>query len=443
MSDNTKPGSDNQISPASVNSKPALTNHSSQTAKSSTASSGQPLSRAAQLGIHFGFFVFFMVLLSAFGSFVNDMYQPSLPSMRRYFDCSVPMVQLGLTMGMIGLAVGQLILGPVSDKYGRKPIFFFGGGVFIVGAAVSIFSPTIHFFLICRFFQGVGASAGYFLARTIPADVYSGRQLAKTMAVIGAINGFAPACAPVFGGLLSDHFGWKSVFVALILFCILLICIAPHLKETLNPALRSRGDIWRSFANYGSLLRNRPFMIHCIFKGASLGLLFAYISSAPFIMQDRFGLSQTMFGIVMGANSLCAMAGSLLVLKFKPLKLGSLAGAILLAVAVGAECVSLFVLKDFWSYELLMLPIIFALGMIFTVSNTQAMDEGAAHAGDASAILGVTGYVFGAVAAPLVGMGDIMNSTAYVYLGLTAISLIFAIISYRLPVDASMKATDN
>lgn len=160
-------------------------------------------------GINFTFLVLYLAGLSAFGSFVNDMFTPALPEMSRYFHCAVPVVQLGLTMGMIGLGIGQLVLGPVSFKYGRKPVLVFSVVLFIVAAVASIFSPTIHVFLLCRLFQGIGGSGGYFLARTIPADVYGGRQLAKCMAVMGAINGFAPACAPVVGGLVAEHLGWS------------------------------------------------------------------------------------------------------------------------------------------------------------------------------------------------------------------------------------------
>lgn len=164
------------------------------------------------VAVSFTFLVLYLAGLSAFGSFVNDMYTPSLPSMCRYFHCSVPVVQLGLTMGMLGLGIGQIVLGPVSYRYGRKPVLVASILFFIAAATVSIFSPTIHFFLVCRFFQGIGASGGYFLARTIPADVYGGRRLAKAMAVMGAINGFAPASAPVIGGFISERFDWKGIF---------------------------------------------------------------------------------------------------------------------------------------------------------------------------------------------------------------------------------------
>lgn len=190
---------------------------------------------------YYWFIVTYIVLLSAFGSFVNNMYSPALPAMCRYFGCNIPTVQTGLTTGMVGLAIGQLILGPLSDRYGRRPMLLASLIVFIIGALVSIFSPTIHFFIVCRFFQGLGASGGYFLARTIPADVYTDRGLAKLMALTGAINGIAPASAPVVGGVAADAFGWKGVFVILTLFALFIMGMAPFLKESLSTDRRTIG----------------------------------------------------------------------------------------------------------------------------------------------------------------------------------------------------------
>lgn len=392
-------------------------------------------SSVTALAVNFTFLVIYLAGLSAFGSFVNDMYLPSLPSMTKDFGCSIPMVQLGLTMGMAGLAVGQLILGPTSDRYGRKIVLAGSLVLFFIAAVVSIFSPTIHFFLVSRFFQGLGASGGYFLARSIPTDIYAGRQLAKTMAVIGAINGFAPACAPVIGGLISDSFSWKGVFVFLAAFAVLLLCFAPKLKETLPKSRRASGGLWHAFGNYGVLLRNRPFMTHVMLKGTALGILFAYIASAPFIIQTHYGYSQVHFGLFMGFNALFVAAGSMVALKFKVLKKGAFIGAVVLAVAIVAECVALWFLHDFWSYELLLLPMMFGLGMIFTVSNTLSMNEGKADAGGASAILGIVGYVFGAILSPLVGMGDIFHSTAIVFIVMGCLVMWFAFRSRKLPAD--------
>lgn len=381
------------------------------------------------------FLIAFLVGLSAFGSFVNDMYVPTLPEMTRYFHCTVSTVQLGLTMGMIGLALGQIILGPMSDKYGRKPVLIGAMSVFIVGAGVSVFSPTIHFFLWCRLVQGFGASAGYFLARTVPADIYAGRPLAKMMALVGAINGFTPASAPVIGGALANSTGWKGIFVVLAALALLLLLVSFFFKESLPASRRSRASLASTFKEYIPLLKNHRFMTHSMLKGSALGLLFAYVSSAPFIMQTIYGFSELKFGIFMGVNALFIAAGSMVALKFKVLKKAAWVGGWVLLLATAVEVFVLFALHDFWAYEIALLPMLFSMGMIFTVGNTLAMNEGRENAGAASAVLGLTGYVFGAIVAPLVGIGDICHSTGIVFTVMAILTLIFSYGSRLIPPD--------
>lgn len=392
--------------------------------------------KAAAPGRSFAFLIIYLVGLSAFGSFVNDMYLPSLPSMMKFFHTTVSMVQMGLTTGMIGLAVGELFMGPISDKYGRKPMLVTSLVAFCIASVVSIFSPNIHFFLVCRFFQGLGASGGYFLARSIPADIYSGRLLAKTMAIIGAINGIAPASAPVFGGIISDHFTWKGVFWVLTAFGLLLLCFSPKFKESLTADKRQQGTLAQSFANYKLLLKNKAFMIHIFLKGSALGLMFAYVSAGPFIFETHFGYSQTVFGLFMGGNALFVAAGSMVALKFNPLKNAAFVGALGLLVFSLLEGGALWFLpKDFWVFEILLLPILFCSGMIFTVGNTLAMNEGRNTAGDASALLGIVGYIFGATVAPLMGQGNVLHATAIAFVVMPVIVLVMAIFSRRLASD--------
>lgn len=366
-------------------------------------------------GRNYVFLITYLVTLSAFGSFVNDMYIPTLPEMTRFFGCSASTVQLGLTFGMIGLGMGQILMGPLSDRYGRKPILFVSMAIFIAGAVASVFSPVINVFLGWRLVQGIGAAGGYFLARTVPADIYGGRALAKTMAVIGAINGFAPASAPVLGGLAAKYLGWKGIFWILAGFAALLIIMGLFFKESLPRERRATGIWYSAFTEYGPLLRNSRFMTHVLLKGTGLGLLFAYISSAPFIMQDIYGYSELAFGCFMGANALFIAAGSMVSLRFSVLKDAAWVGSWILMLSTAVVIVSLLFIHDFWAYEISLLPMLFALGMIFTVGNTLAMNEGRGDAGTASAILGVVGYIFGAVVAPLVGLGDICRSSAIVF----------------------------
>lgn len=373
---------------------------------------------------YYAFLVFYLVLLSALGSFVNDMYTPALPAMCRFFGCSVPLAQMGLTTGMIGLGVGQMLLGPISDRYGRKPVLVGSVIVFIIAAIASLFSPSIHIFNTCRFFQGIGASGGYFLARTIPADLYRGRLLAKLMALIGAINGIAPASAPVIGGVTADAFGWKGIFIVLAIFAAAILAIAPALREPLPVSRRTTGAWWKSLPGYIILIKNRAFMIQVCFKGTALGLLFAYISTAPFILQTHYGLSQTVFGLVIGFNALFVAAGSMLALKFNPLKKAATCGSFIMLAGVILQAIALYCIHSIWIFEAFMVIILFGLGLIFSTTNTLAMNEGRDRAGEASSLLGTAGYVVGSIASPLVGIGNILHSTAIVFIVLTALVMI-------------------
>lgn len=386
-------------------------------------------------GGYYAFIITYLVLLSAFGSFVNDMYIPTLPDMVKAFHCSVPTVQLGLTFGMIGLGVGEMILGPFSDRWGRKPILIAALIIFAIGAFCSVWSKSIHEFIWWRLVQGLGASGGYFLARTIPADMYRGRDLAKVMALVGAINGFAPASAPVIGGFVGKAVGWQGIFWILFGFSLLLLLLTPAFKESLPEKSRVQGHFGIAFKNYIYLCRNKNFVIHTLLKGTALGMLFAYISSAPFIIQTHYGFTQLQFGLFMGFNALFAAGGAMIALKFKPLKNGAVfAGRVLFLITIG-QFICLYTVHSVWVYEAWNICMIFCMGMLFTIANTLAMNEGRNYAGDASAMVGFVGYVFGAITSPLVGIGDILHSTAITLLVMAAITLVFTRMTKVLPPD--------
>ena len=384
-------------------------------------------------GGYYWFIIIYLVLLSAFGSFVNDMYIPTLPVMCRSFHCSVSTCQLGLTFGMIGLGVGQMLFGPFSDRWGRKPILYIAMVIFAIGAFCCVWSKSIWEFIWWRLVQGLGASGGYFLARTIPADLYTGKALAKVMALVGAINGFAPASAPVLGGFVSHKIGWQGIFWILFGFSILLLILAPALKESLPKKRRVQGHFGIAFMNYGFLVKNKKFMIHSTLKGAALGLIFAYVSAAPFIIQNHYHYTQLQFGLFMGFNAIFIALGATTALTFKPLKKAAVVGGWSILVLTIGQGLCLYFVDSVWVYEAWNICMIFCIGMIFTVSNTLAMNEGRLFAGDASALLGFIGYVFGGIASPLVGLGDVLHSTAITQVVYAVIIVIFTYMTQVLP----------
>ena len=157
-----------------------------------------------------GFILVFLGMLSAFGPFVMDMYLPTLPAMSDFFQTTSSRVQLGLTTSMVGLATGQLIFGPLSDKYGRRSPLLIAMALFLISTVGCIFSQNISQFVALRFVQGIAGAGGVVISRSIAADKYSAHELAGMLATIGAINGIATVVAPIGGGVLADFGGWHG-----------------------------------------------------------------------------------------------------------------------------------------------------------------------------------------------------------------------------------------
>lgn len=386
-------------------------------------------------GRYYIFVITYLVLLSAFGSFVNDTYIPTMPEMVKAFKCSISRCELGLTFGMIGLGVGELLLGPLSDRFGRKPVLYCSLVVFAIGAICSVWSKTIMEFVWWRLVQGFGASGGYFLARTIPADMYKGKALAKVMALVGAINGFAPASAPVLGGFVGKAIGWQGIFWILFGFSLLLLVLAPALKESLPKGKRITGKLGDAFKNYGVLVKNKNFMIHTLLKGTALGMVFAYVSAAPFIIQTHYGYTEVEFGLFMGFNAIFIAIGAMTALKFRPLKKAAVFSGVVLFITSIGQAICLYTVNNVWIYDAWNVILTFCMGMLFTVANTLAMNEGRACAGDASAILGFVGYVFGGIASPVVGIGNVLHSEAITLLVYATLVLILSLMARVLPPD--------
>ncbi len=365
--------------------------------------------------------------LAAFPPLVTDMYLPSLPVMTMEFDSTPSAVQMSLAACILGLAAGQLIFGPLSDKWGRKPLLKSALILFILATVASIFSPTIDVLNICRFFQGLGGAGGVVLSRSVATDCYSGRELAKTLAVIGAINGIAPVTAPVIGGLFSEAIGWKGIFCILLAIGLLLYIVSIPFMESHQPEKRYTGSMSKLFTQAGELLGNAAYIRYVLIFGMANAVLFGYISSASFILQNDFGLSELMFGILFGINSMAIGCGSMLSLKLKQIANASHIGCAGMLACSMLQLCNYNLGFGFMGYEILVFLMLFAVGMVFTSSTTLAMTEGKAMIGWASAIVGAIGFLFGGIVTPLVGLGSIQLST---YTVMTVCSFIAMSLSY-------------
>lgn len=365
--------------------------------------------------------------LAAFPPLVTDMYLPALPIMTKEFDTTPSAVQMSLAACILGLAAGQLIFGPLSDKWGRKPLLKSALILFILATMASIFSPTIDVLNICRFFQGLGGAGGVVLSRSVATDCYSGRELAKTLAVIGAINGIAPVTAPVIGGLFSEAIGWKGIFCILLAIGLLLYIVSIPFRESHQPEKRYTGSMSKLFTQAGELLGNAAYIRYVLIFGMANAVLFGYISSASFLLQNDFGLSELMFGILFGINSMAIGCGSMLSLKLKQIANASHIGCAGMLACSMLQLCNYNLGFGFMGYEILVFLMLFAVGMVFTSSTTLAMTEGKAMIGWASAIVGATGFLFGGIVTPLVGLGSIQLST---YTVMTVCSFIAMSLSY-------------
>lgn len=388
---------------------------------------------------NYALFVVFIAIIGAFSSLVNDMYLPTIPSMMREFHTTPSMTQMGISMAMIGMAIGSVLWGSASDRYGRKPVLITSLIIFVVATVISLFSESITFFIVCRLFQGIGAGGAMVLSTSIPADVYMGRQLAKLMAIIGVINGVAPALAPVLGGVMSDWIGWRGIFVVLLAIGLVMTFWTTRYRETLPPQRRLQAhDVSGYVKAYRSLFANGRFMIYVMIKAVAIGLLYAYISLAPFILQTHYGFSALMFGLIFGGNAMAMSVGSTLALRFKVMKQGLVVGCVGMFIFAVADAVVIWNEMAFVWYEVFAVPMLLFSGMIFASANTLSMEVGRSEAGTASAILNVMKYAFAAVVSPLVGLGNMFHSTAIAYVAVTAISLILAWKAYRLTPLADM-----
>ncbi len=383
---------------------------------------------------YYFFLIIFLGMLSAFGPFVTDMYLPTLPSMAEIFHTTPSLVQMGLATSMLGLAVGQIFFGPLSDKYGRKPVLMTAMILFAISTIAAIYSPTIEFFNLCRFLQGLGGSGGIVLSRSVATDCYSGRELAKTLAIIGAVNGIAPVTAPVIGGMVSAAVGWQGIFWILFGLGVIILTMCMIFKESHSIEKRYKGSVAKLLAGLADIFKLKYFVIFTLLYAFTCGVLFSYISSASFIIQEHFGYSELQFAIVFGVNALGIGFGSGLSLRFRRMHSAALFGSLGIVTAVILQLLAhLLAPSSFWLYEIPTFMMLVSIGFVLPSSTTLAMDEGRRMVGSASAIFGATGFLFGGIVSPLVGMGNIVTTTLILLGFCGCAATVFAYISFKRP----------
>ncbi len=258
-------------------------------------------------------FTALLALLTALGPFSVDMYLASLPDIGRSLATSPAAVQLTLSVYLIGYAVGQLLYGPLSDRFGRKPVLLVALTGYCIASVGCAIAPTIETLLVARALQALGSSGSIVIARAVVRDLYEGARAGRELALMGAIFSLAPVIAPSVGGLLQSGFGWRANFVVLTvigLSAILLVWLM--LPETLRTRSSAPPGLGAIIAGYGEILRHPSFLAYLGLIGASFGGVFAWISASPFVLQELYGLTPFWFGFAFAGASVGFLTGSIL-----------------------------------------------------------------------------------------------------------------------------------
>ncbi|MBL6275200.1 multidrug effflux MFS transporter [Micromonospora fiedleri] len=346
--------------------------------------------------------------LTAIGPLSLDTYLPALPDMTRDLSASQARIQLSLTTCLIGVAVGQLVTGPLSDRWGRRRPVIVGLAAYTLLSLLCTLAPSAETFAAARFFQGFAGGMGTVVARAIVRDLYAGRAAAKYFSRLTLIFGLAPMIAPAFGSLLLNFGDWRVIFVALtVIGALLASIVAWRLPETLPVARRNTGGLLSIARIARVLITDRIYLGYTLTQGLAFAGLLGYLSGSSFVLQDVFGLSVGMYSLIFGVNSLAFVAvGQLnarLLDRYGPrqllitaLGLGLLAALGLIAGAL-LEALPLVIVA--------MLVFLGSLGMVMPNGTALALDRHGAHAGTAAALLGGIQAVVAAGAAPLVGIG--------------------------------------
>ena len=379
------------------------------------------------------FLVLLLGVLSAFGPFVVDLYLPSLPQLASFFETSASMTQLTLTTAMIGLAVGQLLLGPLSDKFGRKIPLIISLVIYIISTVLIVYAPNIESMIVLRVIQGLSSAGSVVISRAVATDLYRGREMTRFFGLLMTINGIAPIISPILGSLLLEYISWKGVFVFLALIGVVVLFFCFRLKESLSVENRLQGSIFATFSTFGVIIKNRLFMSYVGIESFLLGAMFAYIAASPFILQSFYGLSAFIFSLCFGANGAALVIGANIGGKLPNRQ--ALAIGVLAFVVAALYTIAVLIIQPYWLFvEIGFFAMLLLMGITFPAISTLAMESERQYAGSASALLGFAPFFLGGVVSPLVGIGNIFYSTALVILACGVLGLaIYWSIRHKIP----------
>ncbi|MEU1388881.1 MULTISPECIES: multidrug effflux MFS transporter [unclassified Nonomuraea] len=377
--------------------------------------------------------------LSAIGPLSIDMYLPALPAITEEMLSAPAQVQLTLTACLIGVSVGQVVAGPVSDVRGRRVPLIVGVSGFMVASLLCAFAPSVPVLIVLRLLQGILGGAALVIVRAVVRDLYDGAAIARIFATLMLVSGLAPILAPIAGAQLLAFTSWRGVFVALsVAGLVLLLAVLPGVRETLPADRRESGGLGHTVRTFWQLLRDRSFMGCALTAGLAFAAMFGYISGSPFVLQQVYGATPQQYSLIFGLNALgltaMAQLGGRLSGRVEPARLvvvGLVTGLVGAALLLTAALTGLGLAGIVAGLFVIML----GQGLVLPGTGALALaGQPAQIAGSASALLGVLQFALGALAAPLVGLAGEGTAVpmAGVMLGLIICStLAFAILGRR------------
>lgn len=371
-----------------------------------TLTAPTPVVRAATRPLSFAA-LSILTALTAIAPLSIDMYLPGFPAMVTELGATSSAIQLTMTTFLLGMAIGQLVIGPLSDALGRRLPLIAGSVLCLAATVVCAVAPDATLLAVARFAAGFGGAAGIVLARAMISDTAEGPAVARLLGVLSVIGVIAPVIAPLAGGAMTTG-GWRAVFwVLAALLAVLLVGVLIWGRETLPRERRTRGGLKAVFASAGEVLRNRAYVGYVLVFGFSFAALFAYISASPFVIQTMLGFDAGTYSLLFALNAVAITATSAAA--------AALAGKVelrrMIGIGLTVAVVAAFVLLLLALSGVPTLPTLIAfgvlqasMGFIFGNATTLAVGQAAEHAGTASAFLGFLQFILAAATAPVVGL---------------------------------------
>jgi len=383
--------------------------------------------------------------LSTFGPISTDIYLPSLPSLAVDMHASTSLVQLSLTACVIGLATGQLIAGPLSDRLGRRRPLLIGLAGFIVSSLLCALAPSIGILIPLRVLQGLSGSAGLVISRAIVRDLYSGVVAARFFSRLMLVSGLAPIIAPIVGAQILRITGWRGAFLFLGVFGVVLFLAAYFgAPETRPGGRRVPRRLGSGLAGFGRLLRDRQLVGYALASGLGFATMFAYISGSSFVIQDIYGGSPQLFSMVFATNALGLVAlGQVNGRMVGRIRLRVLFRTGLITNCLASLALVVGVVAGLRGMAPVLVPFFFVVasqGLIMPNGMALVMQSHPEAAGTASALVGFTQFLLGAIVAPLVGVGGSQTALplAIVMLSVAVAALAVALLTTRHPDPPAM-----